>query len=253
MTRFIAFTLCVSFIVVSVTVACADVLTGKSAMSVGATVVNDGVSNSVYVSPMRVDNHTTDQRDFLLFCGDFNISTSATFGTTGQEYGAFALASPSVSFYSDVQKDRINDLFGYTYATAFDLDGNILNTVYAQAIQLAIWSILHETTDDYNILEGSFRLANNYNSSVVSTTNALLDAVLGNITWGSIGLGDFFDYDLTVYVAEGGNHVSQTLISVTGTPNREPNPTPEPATMLMFGLGLAGLGLTHRLRKNAKK
>lgn len=229
----------------------ADLLTGGTAMNTTATIIS-GVNgaSSVYVSPMRVNNLTTDQFGFLLFCGDFDVHTTAAFGNgTGQEYGAFAMSSPSVSIYSQLQKTYIDSLFGHAYATAFDLDGNILNTVYAQAIQLAIWSILHEETDNYNILEGSFHLATNYNTNVVNTTNSLLDAVLGYTTWKSLGLADYYDYDLTVYIAEGGNHVSQTLISVTGTPNREPDPTPEPATLAMLGLGLVGLGLARARRR----
>jgi hypothetical protein len=168
----------------------------------------------------------------------------------GQAYNPYALASSTIDFYSDTQKSQINDLFGHSYASAFDLSGNILNGVYAQAIQLSIWSILHEETGNYNILDGSFRLASNYSMDVVNATNSLLSAVVGTISWEDLGMNDFVDYDLTVYLAEGGKHVSQTLISVTGSPNREEaHAVPEPGTMIIIGLGIAGLGALEARRR----
>jgi hypothetical protein len=231
----------------------ADFLSGNVAQNTWSTLTTPDGAHSVYVTPMRVTNNTTEQKDFLLFCGDFFTSTTAAYGSAaGQEYNAFAMSSSAIDFYSDTQKSRIDDLFGHSYASAFDLDGNILNSVYAQAIQLSIWSILHEETDNYNILDGSFRLTSNYSMDVVNATNSLLGAVIGDIDWSTLGMDAFVDYDLTVYVAEGGKTVSQTLISVTGSPNREPvegsNATPEPTTMLIMGLGLAGLGLARARR-----
>jgi uncharacterized protein YbaR (Trm112 family) len=233
-------------------VAHADMLSGKITMSTWSQLTVDGSKHNVYVTPMTVTNLTTGQDPFLLFCGDFLTSTTAAYSSaTGEEYNSFALASDSIDFYQDRQKAQLDALFGHAYATAFDLDGNVLNTTNAQAIQLAIWSIIHEESGNYDILDGSFKLTAYYDQNVVEATNRLLQAVLGEVKWEDIGMEQYMDYDLTVYVAAGGHDVSQTLISVTGSVNREPftAATPEPATFIIFALGVGGsylIGRRHR-------
>ena len=210
-----------------------DMLRGDVVLNSTATIWNNGVSQGTYVTPMKVGNLTTDQT-LLAFCGDFTVSTTPAFNSpTGEAYGANSLFSPTLTLYSDLQKSLINDLFSYTYASTFDLDGNVINSVYAQALQLSIWEILMESESSWSILSGSF-YATGLASGVAATTNDWLDVLSGASTWESLGFTTAIDYDLTVYVAEGGVNASQTLISITGPPTTA---TPEPATMLIFAIG----------------
>ena len=232
-------------LVLSPSLARADMLRGSAVMNTGATIWNEGTSQSVLVTPMKVDNLTTDQT-LMAFCGDFTVSTSSAFGSsTGEAYGSHSLFSPTLTLYSDLQKSMINDLFSYTYATAFDFDGNVINSVYAQALQLVVWEILMETGPSMNILSGSFYAAG-LGSGVAAATNSWLDALSGTSTWESLGLTTAVDYDLTVYVAEGGVHASQTLISITGPP---PPVVPEPGTMLILGIGAVAAAPYLRRKK----
>lgn len=209
--------------------------------------------SSVYLTPMEVTNIDTGAT-FVAYCGDFLTSTSGSFSnpSVGQEYGAHSLNSPSLQIYSTWQKEMIGDLFGYAHAVGFNEDGSIKNSLQAQAIQLVVWEILTESItgepvrDMFSLQAGDFGFNGTGNANLTNLTNQYFDALFGVLDWESdLGLS-FIDYDMTVYVAEPGNHASQTLISVTNAAA-----TPEPSSMLIFGVALGALPLVRRRFKKA--
>lgn len=202
--------------------------------------------------PVKITNHDTGQQ-FIAFCGDFTTPVSNGFWqeTVGQCYDAYAVEDAYI--YTELQRTHINDLFSYAYSTAFDLDGNVIDVKNAQAFQITLWEMLTETTSTLDITSGTFRLTKDTTSKVATTANQWLNALMnGEDGWMALGLSAI-SYDVTVYIAEGGSHVSQTMISVVRPPvptiPRAPAGTPEPATLVVFGLGLMGLGLAQTRRQ----
>ena len=192
-----------------------------------------------YASYMRISD-TVNGIDFVGFCADYDTPVSTAYQTSkGQDYNYAFL--PEDAFFSKNQINQIQSLFDHVYATAFSPEGALRNVTAANAIQMALWSIIN---DDTSMGAGSAgrTLANQF--------LAALDADNTAVTWDSIGYGDATDTTLVIFRVPGGNHVSQSLISANymtggyGTPN----PTPEPATLLILGLGAIGAGFAARRR-----
>jgi hypothetical protein len=210
---------------------------------------------------IKVINDDTGQ-DFRVFCIDYFTPAVTEFNDplVGQEYSAIALNSPGMTLYSPIQKDALNALFSHVYSTTYDVNGDIINDVNSYLYQLVVWEIIHETDETWDIASGEFGIQNaatydpndrtvayvdaNFYDLAVNNINSWLDAIVGNVTWDSIGYGTVTDNQLTIYVAEGGQNISQTFISVVAPI------TPEPATILMFGIGMMfTLPLMRRTRK----
>jgi hypothetical protein len=133
--------------------------------------------------------------------------------------------------------------------------------------QLAVWEIMNDTSSTLSLSDGDLYIkkgtfwntngdhtgwgsqmstaaANNLFDTIITTTDAWFNAII-NDSWDAIGYSEDKAH-LTVWIAEGGSSVSQTFIGVA--------PTPEPATMLIFGLGMVGFAagkLRNRIKKNS--
>ncbi|MDR3110016.1 MAG: PEP-CTERM sorting domain-containing protein [Planctomycetaceae bacterium] len=207
-----------------------------------------------YTSAFKANSDTLGDT-FRLFCVDQHTHTSSTFDSKfGQTYYTDALNSESMTLYNQTQKDALNSLFSHVYSTVFDTNGDYINksSVGAFVYQMAVWEIVHEQSGVYAIDSGTFGVKSaktgsaddiDFYNSAVGLANSWFDAIAGNVNWDLIGYDTVTNYDLTIYVAEGGKDISQTFISVVNT---EDAATPEPASMLIFGLGIAGLGLARR-------
>ncbi len=227
--------------------ATADMLTGDVyTKGFIAKFSDNGTTKDVYVSPMDVHNQTTGD-NFAAFCGDFRVNTSDAFSSTGQEYGQHALDSSTLTIYSDFQKTAIDSLFGNVYDSTFNLDGTMLNETMAIALQICVWEILTEGSGVLDILDGTFQMVSNLNPDVLALVEDWMAALMGDTSWDLLGY-DYTQYDIDVYVADGGTQASQTLIDV----NPNSPVTPEPSTWAIFGVGLAGLAFAASKRRRER-
>jgi hypothetical protein len=200
-----------------------------------------------------------------VFCVDKDTPFSDALDKGSQAYDAALLNSSEMTLYSLVQKDALNALFSHVYSSVYDDSGMFIDgaEVASYMFQIAVWEIIHETTGTYAVDDGSFKIQSaktlgtsgwsydlDYYNAGVELANSWFSAIAGAITWDSIGYLESTDYDLTVYVAEGGTSVSQTFISISGPGSS--NVTPEPSTLLILGLSLAGLGFVRRKKLGRK-
>ncbi|MBN8284334.1 PEP-CTERM sorting domain-containing protein [Zoogloea sp.] len=183
--------------------------------SLAFTVNVSGTQDDVVAGVFNVDNLTTGT-SFLAFCFELLQGVNVN-----------ALTPPGLVFTAGSTANAdLQTLFNQSYSS---LDFNDASQL--AGFQIALW----ETLDDKSLTSGTYRnWAGDTGSIEEDLALIVAETFLDNITLGAPGTGN---YKLTTWL----NGNSQDLIQAT------PGTTvPEPTSMLLGALGLAGMAAVRR-------
>lgn len=214
------------------------------------------------------ENKTTGQKDLMFFCLDPQTNVKSGFSSTGINYSIVTSFDDATGGkLTEAKKSAIISLIEHVYKPMMGLEttNNKLFDFYQAAFQEVVWEIIMETqvTVTDNQIVAGLALSNGdwtctvggvYGSAIYANNAAGADVALKSLTdqWFSgimtgAWAAEFAEtalYEITYFAASG--NASQPFFAITG--EAASAATPEPASMLIMGIGLAGAALLRRKR-----
>jgi hypothetical protein len=131
---------------------------------------------------------------------------------------------------------QIDQLFNIAFSSNAGLVSTSISNLVAQAVQIAIWEIIYETSGTFNVTNGTTRFKD-MSTSLRDQANSYLSLITANPT-------------PTLDLFAMNNRYKQDFVIQVNNPG-DTGQVPEPGTMLLTATALLGLSLRLRRRKQS--
>ena len=252
--------------------------------STGANPHEHLLSPEIYRGDRIVDGFNPQDREMFLFVLDLDDCAPDENGTSGLAsrlwlaFFDFTNPNQGVDFNKttvldvseafainndDVKKGAIQTLFNHAYQPMLDAwdayqDGtgdHYTYDLYSCALQLALWEIVREKETDlygWDVSNGTTGFLNrggvddDLYDELVTLVNGWLAALQNEGPWDPRFATAM---DCTIMIFTGDNYKSWLAVTMVNE-FTIPDPVPAPATLLVLGLGMAGVPLARRFRRS---